>query len=99
MSGKLSGKILNDIATKKQKSINQISLKWLIQKGIRVIPLSRKETHLKENLDALNFELNEDEMNSINELDKEERTVSTIDTELKLSIAYLYQKALSLFSA
>ena len=92
MRGALSGKVLSEIARRKNKSINQISLKWTIQKGVRVIPSSRIDSHLRENFDLFDFELNKEEVDTIDNLGISKRVIPLIKTELKLPIEFLYKK-------
>jgi diketogulonate reductase-like aldo/keto reductase len=48
---------LKKIADNHEKSLAQIILRWLIQKGIVVIPRSSSEEHLKANLDVFDWNL------------------------------------------
>ncbi|XP_076318512.1 aldose reductase B-like isoform X5 [Tachypleus tridentatus] len=48
----------------------QILLRWLIQRGIIVIPKSSKPIRIKENFEIFDFNLSEEEVNQINALDK-----------------------------
>ena len=52
------------------KSNVQIILRWHIQDGNIVIPGSKNTDHIKDNFDIFDFELTEDEMNEIAELDR-----------------------------
>jgi diketogulonate reductase-like aldo/keto reductase len=51
---------LTKIADSHDKSLAQIIIRWLIQKGIVVIPRSSSEEHLKANLDVFDWELSDD---------------------------------------
>ena len=53
------------LADKYDKSIQQISLRFLLQKGILPIPKASSKIHLQENLDVFDFELTEDEISMI----------------------------------
>ena len=58
------------IAKKHGKSTVQVVLRWLIQRGIIVIPKTWNVVHLKENISILDFELSVDEMADITSLNK-----------------------------
>lgn len=58
------------IAKKHGKSTVQIVLRWLVQRGIIVIPKTWNMVHLKENISILDFELSVDEMAEITSLNK-----------------------------
>ena len=62
--------VLINIADAHNKTVAQIALRWLIQRGIPVIPKSTHKERMKENIDILDFELSDDEMEKINQLDK-----------------------------
>lgn len=51
----------------------QVSLRWNLQRGIVVIPGSSNPDHIRENLDVFGFELTEEEMGQIAELDRGEK--------------------------
>jgi D-xylose reductase len=48
----------------------QVLLRWATQRNIAVIPKSNNVNRLKQNLDVLNFDLQEDEIKEISALDK-----------------------------
>jgi D-xylose reductase len=52
------------------KSPAQVLLRWATQRNIAVIPKSNNVSRLKQNLDVLDFELEEDEIKAISGLDK-----------------------------
>ena len=65
------GRILDDpilikIANEVDKKPSQVALRWLIQKGIIVIPKASSEKHLKENMEIFDFKLSEEQMDEIN---------------------------------
>lgn len=51
------------------KSVAQVVLRWLIQRGIVVIPKSLKSERIAENFDVSGFELTPEDMDSIRQLD------------------------------
>ncbi len=67
-----SNPVLAEIAAAHDKSIAQVILRWHIQRGVVVIPKSTHIERMEENLNVFDFELNDDEMNAISILDKEE---------------------------
>lgn len=64
-----SNEILREIGTSHNKTAAQVSLRFLVQQGICVIPRSQNVEHMKENINILDFVLTEDEMNRIRTLD------------------------------
>jgi diketogulonate reductase-like aldo/keto reductase len=61
--------ILRAIGEKHGKSIAQVTLRWLTQRGVVAIPKSVRPERIAENFNVFDFELNSDEMNSIATLD------------------------------
>ena len=61
--------VLTEIATGHDKTVAQVLLRWLVQRGIVVIPKSVRPQRMAENLDVFDFQLTEDEMNRIAKLD------------------------------
>jgi 2,5-diketo-D-gluconate reductase A len=51
------------------KSVAQVVLRWLIQRGVVVIPKSVRRERMAENLDVFDFELTDDEMARIAAMD------------------------------
>lgn len=62
--------VLAESGKKYGKSNSQVILRWLIQRGIIVILKSVHDARQKENIDAFDFELSDDDMQKIAELDK-----------------------------
>jgi len=60
---------LSEIGTTYDKSIAQVVLRWLTQRGVVVIPKSVRPERMRENLDVFDFELTADEMTRIGGLD------------------------------
>lgn len=61
--------VLCRIARNHQKSVAQIILRWLVQRGIVPVVKSVNPVRMKENLDVFDFTLSEDEMKQITSLD------------------------------
>lgn len=60
------------IAEKYGKSNGQVILRWLLQRGITVIPKSVHKNRMAENIDVFDFELSDDDMKVMANLDKNE---------------------------
>lgn len=61
--------LLRSIGEKHGKSIAQVILRWLTQRGVVAIPKSVRRERIAENFDVFDFELTNDEMRSIATLD------------------------------
>ncbi|GAB3923457.1 aldo/keto reductase [Larkinella terrae] len=61
--------LLGSIATKHNKSIAQIVLRWLTQRGVVAIPKSVHKERIEENFTSLDFKLSTDDMEAIKALD------------------------------
>jgi 2,5-diketo-D-gluconate reductase A len=61
--------LLAGIASKHNKSIAQVVIRWLLQHGVIAIPKSVRKERMAENLDVFDFELVAEEMESIKTLD------------------------------
>jgi 2,5-diketo-D-gluconate reductase A len=60
---------LTGIANAHGKSVAQIVLRWLTQRGVIVIPKSVRKDRMAENMDIFDFELTTDQMASIARMD------------------------------
>jgi len=61
--------LLVSIGEKYNKSAAQVVLRWLTQRGVVVIPKSIHKERMIENLDIFDFELSDEDMESIKSLD------------------------------
>ncbi len=61
--------LLTEIGAAHSKSVAQVVLRWLIQRGIVTIPKSVRRERMEPNLDVFDFELTTDEMARIRALD------------------------------
>src|SRR6476646_2077167 len=61
--------LLASIGKKHNKSIAQVVLRWLIQRGVVAIPKSVRKERMEENFNIFDFELTVEEMESIKTLD------------------------------
>jgi len=66
---------LQQIADKYNKSVAQVILRWDLQRGIITIPKSVHEERIVQNADVYDFELNEDDIEEINGLDTDKRSL------------------------
>ena len=67
--------IILDLAKIYRKTPAQIVLNWILQKKIVVIPRSKTQERIKENLDALNFVLKDKDIEKIDKLNLHNRIV------------------------
>lgn len=61
--------VLTAIGAKRGKSVGQVVLRWIFQRGIASLAKSVRKERMKENLDILDFELSQEEMVQIAALD------------------------------
>ena len=60
---------VQEIGHKYGKSVAQVALRWLVQRGVIIIPKSVHVERMKQNLDILDFKLYDEDMNAIATLD------------------------------
>lgn len=80
-----SGACLNNdeiisIADKYHKSAAQIILRWLLQKEVVILPKSVHENRIIENINLFDFELSEEDMHLLDQLNQHKRTGPDPDT-------------------
>lgn len=63
---------LEAIGEKYNKSVAQVVLRWLIQRGVVAIPKSVRKERMEENFNIFDFELNGEDMDKIATLDQKE---------------------------
>ena len=61
--------LLKSIAGKYKKSIAQVILRWLIQRGVVAIPKSVRKERMEENFNVFDFQLSGEDMEAIKTLD------------------------------
>ncbi|MBK3516746.1 aldo/keto reductase [Carboxylicivirga marina] len=71
----LEDQTITNMAQKMGASVAQTILAWDINRGISVIPKSVNATRLRQNLNAVNVELNESDMSIIKSINKNRRYV------------------------
>lgn len=67
--GIFTDEILANIASKYDKSVAQVVLRWNIQRGIVVIPKSTRKERIEENLNIWDFVLSQEDMADIAKMD------------------------------
>lgn len=61
--------LLGSIGRKYNKSIAQVVIRWLTQRGVVAIPKSVRKERMEENINVFDFELSNEDMNAIKTLD------------------------------
>lgn len=79
------------LAEKYKKSAVQVILRWHIQVGNIVIPGSKNEQHILDNIDIFDFELTAEDMAEIAKLDRNKRYFKTPEFLKKIMIASMKQ--------
>ena len=64
--------VLAEIGKKYGKTVAQVGLRYLLQRDVIIIPKSTHKERMKENLDILDFSLNDDDMKQILALDQKQ---------------------------
>ncbi|MDX6321139.1 MAG: 2,5-diketo-D-gluconate reductase [Propionibacteriaceae bacterium] len=75
-----SDPVITAIAERHGKTPTQVVLRWHVQLGLVTIPKSGHPGRIAENIDIFDFELDADEMASINALDQGEAAATDSDT-------------------
>lgn len=65
-----TNEVLTSIGYKYNKSVAQVVLRWLTQRGVVAIPKSVRKERIEENFDIFDFYLTDDDMNVIQSLDQ-----------------------------
>ena len=68
-NGFFTNELLGEIGKKYGKTIPQVALRWLLQRGVIIIPKSTHKERMAQNFDILDFELSADDMARIQTLD------------------------------
>lgn len=68
-NGFFTNPLLSEIAGKYGKSVAQVALRYLAQRGIIVIPKSTHKERMAQNIDIFDFALTDDDMQAIGSLD------------------------------
>ena len=68
-NGFFTNNLLSEIGKKYGKTIPQVALRWLLQRGVIIIPKSTHKERMAENLNIFDFELTAEDMTQIQTLD------------------------------
>ena len=68
-NGLFSHPVLTEIGKAHGKSVAQVALRFLLQRGVVIIPKSTHKERMVENLNIFDFQLSDDEMQEIGKLD------------------------------
>ncbi|WP_345893459.1 aldo/keto reductase [Fructobacillus fructosus] len=90
MNGMFTDPVLTEIAQAHEKSVAQVILRWNIQQGIIVIPKSTHENRIQENFSVFDFELTQDEMTRINQLDLKKPSMLDVNDPAEVERVYHY---------
>jgi len=85
--------LLASIGKKYNKTIAQVVIRWLTQRGVIAIPKSVRKERMEENFNSLDFELSGDDMESIKTLDT--RTSSFFDHRDPAMVKWLGERKLA----
>ncbi|WBV53871.1 aldo/keto reductase [Chryseobacterium gambrini] len=83
-----NNELLKGIGRKYNKSIAQVVLRWLIQRGVVVIPKSVRKERLIENISVFDFELSSEDI----------ETIATLDTQNSLFFSHRDPATIKWFS-
>lgn len=64
---------LQSIADQYNKTVAQVIIKWHLQQGRLVIPKSQNDNRIRENFDVFDFELSDEDLDKIDQLNTDER--------------------------
>ena len=70
-NGIFENKILSNIGKKYNKSIGQVILRWLVQRGIVPLAKTVRNERMEENINIFDFELSQEDMNIIAQMNKD----------------------------
>ncbi|SDB82238.1 Aldo/keto reductase [Pelagirhabdus alkalitolerans] len=70
----LDNPTLKEIAEKHGKTTAQVIIRWDLQSDVITIPKSVKAHRIKQNADVFDFELSDEEMRAINQLNQDDRS-------------------------
>lgn len=68
--------LIQELAKDHEASESQVILNWIIQKGIVAIPKGTTRDHIEDNFKSINWELNPDEIEQIDKLNRGNRLIT-----------------------
>ncbi|KAL7317973.1 hypothetical protein PS15m_004257 [Mucor circinelloides] len=61
--------VIKDVAAKYNRNPSEVALRWSLERSVAVVPKSLNIDRMRMNLEALNWEMEEEDVESINKLD------------------------------
>ena len=87
-SSLINEEVFKELGEKYNKTSAQVILRWHTQMGFIVIPGSKNVDHIKDNFNIFDFELTDDEMKRIADINKNKRYYIRTDSQLNQFAAY-----------
>ena len=78
--------LIKKLAEKYKKTPAQIVLRWHIQRGIIIIPKSQKPERMKENFEIFDFEMSNEEIKEIDNLNGKEKRIQDEEEKLEKEV-------------
>ncbi|XP_052742474.1 aldo-keto reductase AKR2E4-like isoform X2 [Bicyclus anynana] len=82
--------LMKELAEKYSKSTAQITLRYLIDRGLIINPKSVIQSHLQENINIFDFNLNEQEIRLINDFNRNEKVYFLKIKQLNAMSEYIF---------
>jgi len=70
----MENELLGKLAKKYSKTVSQVALRWALQNNFVILPKSKTEKYIKENIDIYGFELTKEELDEVGKLNKNYHT-------------------------
>ncbi|CDH51044.1 xylose reductase [Lichtheimia corymbifera JMRC:FSU:9682] len=80
--------VIKDIAAKYNRNPSEVALRWSLERNVAVVPKSLNVDRMKMNLEALNWSMDEEDVQAINQLDMGLRFNDPMVNAQKLPIFY-----------
>lgn len=75
----LSNQTMNELAQKYNKTVPQVAIKWLLQRGIVALPKSVTPSRIIENFNVFDFEISSEDMDKIKTLNQGKKLFPEMD--------------------